>query len=188
MTDTANMQQLREVLRPLALHESDFAAGDAVGGRIGELKIAIDAFEASAEPWLLEWLGDEHYKGAVLYAAGKMNWNHEQQGKGSFADRQMRARIISRFMGRSACDTTYSVRERAARRCISSRMAIRVSPVQAGSRSEQLGSCSTHVFAYDMTSACAPASVNHPALRQFVRSLGTAMRGTPEKVPALGED
>lgn len=97
MTDTANMQQLRDVLRPLALHESDFAAGDALVDRIAELKIAIDAFEASAEPWLLEWLSDEHYKGAVLYAAGKMNWNHEQQGKGSFADRQMRARIISRF-------------------------------------------------------------------------------------------
>lgn len=97
MTDTANMQRLRDVLRPLALHESDFAAGDAVVERIAELKIAIDAFAASAEPWLLEWLGDEHYKGAVLYAAGKMKWNHEQQGKGTFADRQMRARIISRF-------------------------------------------------------------------------------------------
>ncbi|KUM35246.1 hypothetical protein [Arthrobacter sp. EpRS71] len=97
MTDTANMQRLREAVRRLALHENDFAAGDAVVERIAELKIAIDAFTSDTEPWLLEWLGDEHYKGAVLYAAGKMNWNHEQQGKGTFADRQMRARIISRF-------------------------------------------------------------------------------------------
>lgn len=97
MTSTANMHQLRDVLRPLALRENDFAAGDVVVERIAALNIAIDALEANAEPWLLEWLADEHYKGAVLYAAGKMNWNHEQQGKGSIADRQMRARIVSRF-------------------------------------------------------------------------------------------
>jgi hypothetical protein len=97
MTHPANIEQIRDVLRPLALRETDFATGDAVVERIAEFKAAIDAFEASAEPWLLEWLGDEHYKGSVLYAAAKVNWNHEQQGKGSQDDRQMRARIISRF-------------------------------------------------------------------------------------------
>jgi hypothetical protein len=97
MTDKAGTQQLRDVLRPLALHESDFAVGDAVSERIAALRVAIDALDADAEPWLLEWLADEHFKGAVLYTAGKTNWNHEQQGKGTPADRQMRARIVSRF-------------------------------------------------------------------------------------------
>lgn len=97
MTNSASMQQLRDVLGSLSLREADFASGDAVVERIATLRVRMDAFEASTEPWLLDWLSDEHYKGAVLYAAGKMNWNHEQQGKGSLADRQMRAHIVSRF-------------------------------------------------------------------------------------------
>lgn len=97
MTDKADMQHLRDVLRPVALHESDFAAGDAVVKRIAAFKGAIDATASYEEPWLVEWLGEEHYKGAVLFAAGKTNWNHEQQGQGTFADRQMRETIVSRF-------------------------------------------------------------------------------------------
>lgn len=96
MTDEARMQQLRDALQPLALEESDFA-GDVVVARIAMLKVAINAFGSDAEPWLLEWLADERYKGAVLYAAGKTNWKHEQRGSGKAADRQMRALIVARF-------------------------------------------------------------------------------------------
>lgn len=97
MANSAEMRQFRDVLRPLALHESDFGVGDAVVERLAALKAAIDAISADVEPWLLEWLADEHYKGSVLFAAAKVNWTHEQQGKGTFAGRQQRAQIVARF-------------------------------------------------------------------------------------------
>lgn len=97
MSNPAGMQQLRDVLGSLSLREGDFATGDVVVERIAALRASMFAFEASSEPWLLEWLVDEHYKGAALYAAGKMNLNHEQQGSGSLAAGQMRGRIVSRF-------------------------------------------------------------------------------------------
>ncbi|MGY2898438.1 hypothetical protein ACVKXF_001061 [Curtobacterium sp. PvP017] len=97
MSDMATLEGIEHALRPLALRETDFAAGDAVVEQIAKLKSAIDATDARDEPWLINWLSDEHYKGAVLYAAAKTNWNHEQAGRGSLGDRQMRSQIVSRF-------------------------------------------------------------------------------------------
>ncbi|GAA3342536.1 hypothetical protein GCM10017714_31340 [Curtobacterium pusillum] len=97
MSDVATLEGIEHALRPLALREADFAAGDAVVEQIAKLKSAIDATDARDEPWLISWLSDEHYKGAVLYAAAKTNWKLEQAGRGSLADRQMRSQILSRF-------------------------------------------------------------------------------------------
>ncbi|MFJ5696532.1 hypothetical protein [Arthrobacter sp. NPDC093139] len=97
MTDSPELQPIREVLRPLALLESDFQVGDAVVERLAELKVAIDGIKTDLEPWLLEWLADEHYKGSVLFAAAKVNWSHEQHGKATLAGRQERAQIVARF-------------------------------------------------------------------------------------------
>ncbi|WP_146086010.1 hypothetical protein [Rathayibacter sp. AY1D5] len=65
--------------------------------KIAAFKSEVDALDLGAEPWVTGWLSDEHYKAAVLYAAGKVNWDHEQASKGTSADQRMRATIVSRF-------------------------------------------------------------------------------------------
>lgn len=97
MTDTFSLKQVRDVLRSLALQENDFAADDAVVNRIADLKKAIDALDNGKEPWLGQWLSEEHYKAAVLFAAAKTNWRREQESKATANDRQMRAQIVARF-------------------------------------------------------------------------------------------
>jgi hypothetical protein len=97
MTEPVSLYRIDETVRFLALEENDFAAGDAVVESVARLKENILALDAHEEPWLIEWLSDEHYKGAVLYAAAKTNWKQEQAARGSFADRQMRVRIVERF-------------------------------------------------------------------------------------------
>ncbi|MET4580796.1 hypothetical protein ABIE21_000286 [Conyzicola nivalis] len=88
---------VHDSLQYLSLSESDFSAGNEVVDRIAAFKRSIDELDVPGEPWVDEWLAAEHYKSAVLYAAAKVNWNHEQNGRGSNADRLMRARIIVRF-------------------------------------------------------------------------------------------
>jgi len=88
---------LEAVLRSLSLTERDFASGDAVRDQIALLKSAMDGLDTTNEPWLATWLSEEHYKAAILYAAGKTNWNHEQLGHGSTAVTEMRGRIVQRF-------------------------------------------------------------------------------------------
>lgn len=97
MGDKAGTRRIREALQPLALQESDLQDGDSVVRKIADLKAAIEALDPGFEPWVKEWLTDEHYKGAVLYAAAKTNWKRDKQGTSDFADRQTRAQIISRF-------------------------------------------------------------------------------------------
>lgn len=97
MSEGVSLRGIETVLQSLALREEDFAAGDAVVGRIALLRSAIDEIDSAKEPWLAAWLSEEHYKGAVLYAAAKTSWNHEQIGKGTLADRRMRAQIVARF-------------------------------------------------------------------------------------------
>lgn len=97
MIDEAETRKVHEALQPLALQESDFQNGDAVVRQIAHLKTAIEALDLAFEPWVKDWLTDEHYKGAVLYAAAKTNWKRENQGASNVANRQARAQIISRF-------------------------------------------------------------------------------------------
>lgn len=92
-----NLSAIRRLLSGLTLAEDDFPAGDAVVTQIGSFATEARSLDASSEPWLAEWLDAEHYKAGVLYAAGKVNWNHEQQGKGTAADTRMRATIVRRF-------------------------------------------------------------------------------------------
>lgn len=81
MTEVSGMRQLSTILRLLVLEERTFAKSDVVAERIASFRAAIDALDSKSEPWLLEWLADEHFKGAVLFAAGKTNWNHERLSK-----------------------------------------------------------------------------------------------------------
>lgn len=92
-----DLSALRQVLSDLSLRESDFSAGDTVVAKVASFATETDALDTSSEPWLAEWLAAEHYKAGVLYAAGKVNWNHEQQGQGTAADARMRATIVQRF-------------------------------------------------------------------------------------------
>lgn len=93
-----DFQNLREVLSGLSLHEVDFAVGDAVVSRIGDVKQAISKIDANAEPWVREWLSAEHVKAGMLWAAAKTNWSREQSnGADGTFNRGTRAVIIDRF-------------------------------------------------------------------------------------------
>jgi hypothetical protein len=94
---TTDLTEIRETIRVLALKDSDFLAGDAVVNQIALFKATIDSLRESGAPWLIDWLEAEHYKAAVLYTAAKVDWQYEQDGPRSIADRMMRARILARF-------------------------------------------------------------------------------------------
>ena len=95
---TNDFTDVRGILRALSLSESDFTS-DAVGKQIAEFKSAVDSLDADAEPWVIEWLGQEHYKGAVLFTAAKVNWSKNQTDPGKPFDPRSRAAIVSRFNG-----------------------------------------------------------------------------------------
>jgi hypothetical protein len=94
---SADLHGLRHHLSGLTLDESAFSAGDAVVNRVRDFGAAVTSLEAPSEPWLAEWLHAENVKGGMLYAAAKINWNHEQLGKGTAGDTRMRATIVNRF-------------------------------------------------------------------------------------------
>lgn len=96
MTAASDFDSVRAAVSGLSIDESDFS-GETVVDRIAAFKSEVVALDLAAEQWVTEWLSDEHYKAAVLYAAGKVNWDHEQASKGTSADRRMRATIVSRF-------------------------------------------------------------------------------------------
>jgi hypothetical protein len=99
MSPSADLSRVRAVAASLSLDEADLAAGDETANRIAAFKAEVDAVDAGLEPWLSEWLADEHFKAATLFAAAKVNLNHELLGKATAADRRMRATIILRFNG-----------------------------------------------------------------------------------------
>src|SRR5690348_8016596 len=95
MTDTA-LTVARDTLDGLTLSESDLVAGDRVVDAIAAFKARIDLIDDS-EPWLKGWLEQEHKKGAVLYAAAKVNRNKNGFRDAPASDPHSRASIIRRF-------------------------------------------------------------------------------------------
>lgn len=94
----ADFHDLREVLRPLSLHEVDFTVGDAFVSRIGDVKQVINQIDTTGEPWVADWLSAEHLKAGMLWTAAKTNWNREQSsGPDRTFNTRTRAAIVDRF-------------------------------------------------------------------------------------------
>ena len=93
------LQDIKGIASAIALTDDDLA-GDFVVEQIRELKAAIDALEVklkASEPWLIQWLTDEHYCGSVLYAAAKVNRNKWGAHESIPGGPKSRAAIIGRF-------------------------------------------------------------------------------------------
>lgn len=75
-------------------------SGDSVIEQIRGLKIAIDELGVEAgesEPWLIQWLTEEHFCGSTLYAAAKVNKNKWGANEGNPGGPKSRSAIIARF-------------------------------------------------------------------------------------------
>jgi hypothetical protein len=95
---TVTFQELRSVLQGISLRESDFAAGEARVERLADFKRTVVSLDTAAEPWVAEWLLDEHVKGAMLHTAAVVNWRKEKSdGAGTTFNVKNRGAIVQRF-------------------------------------------------------------------------------------------
>lgn len=100
MTRASNIEEIRQRLAVLTLHEDDYNF-DFVVDQLAGLKEAIAGLSDTVggdENWLIDWLTAEHLKGSMLYVGAITNYRKQLADGRTFPfDPSTRAAIADRF-------------------------------------------------------------------------------------------